>query len=110
MHRTIIAKVKLVGALEPTRIMIAIAGKSYPVVANPEEELVLRSIEKELNEKIEGMLKEYAQIDKTDCLSMTLLSYAAELYQVKRQKDQSSETDRFLSEIESILDFADIDK
>ena len=61
---------------ELKKMNIVIAGRSFPVKANKEEELILPIIEKNLNEQIRQMQLSYSDRDIQDCLSMVLLTQA----------------------------------
>ena len=87
---------------ESRKINIVIGGRSYPVLVNPEEEVSLRNMEKEVNEKISEIQKKYDGIDKVDALSMTLLTYAFE--SIKQSKSQESPAD--MSDINEALNAA----
>jgi cell division protein ZapA (FtsZ GTPase activity inhibitor) len=58
-------------------IDIEIAGKSYPVLADKEEEKMLQLLAEELNGEISDMQRRYgSKLTKQDILSMLLLIYA----------------------------------
>jgi cell division protein ZapA len=58
-------------------IDIEIAGKSYPVLVEKEEENALLNLVKDLNEEISDMQRRYGnKLNKQDILSMLLLTYA----------------------------------
>ena len=61
---------------ELKKLTIVIAGRSYPVKVNKEEELILPIIEKNLNEQIRQIQLSYSKRDIQDCLSMVLLTQA----------------------------------
>jgi cell division protein ZapA len=65
-------------------IQVMVAGRSYPVRVKEEEEASIRDIEKKVNLKIKQFQQQYDKLDRTDCISMSLLTYAFELYKSKK--------------------------
>lgn len=59
-------------------INVMIAGRSYPLRIKSEDEVAIRRIVDEINEKIKEFQLTYKNRDKQDCLSMALLTYAVE--------------------------------
>ena len=55
-----------------------IAGRSYPLRIKSEDEIAIRGVVEEINEKIKEFQLTYKNRDKQDCLSMALLTYAVE--------------------------------
>lgn len=68
-------------------ITIRIAGRAYPVKVNHEDETRIQQMEKELNDKIQFYKTEFQDIDHQDALTMTLLTYAFDLYKTKQQQE-----------------------
>jgi len=58
------------------KININIAGRSYPVKVNTEEERVAKDLEKEVNTRIQLFQKSYPSMDIRDCLSMVIIERA----------------------------------
>ncbi len=56
-------------------IKLTIAGRVFPVKVTPEEETVIRDLERELNSKVMEFQNTYPGRDKLDCVLMTLLTY-----------------------------------
>lgn len=79
---------------------VIIAGRKYPVKVSKTELEALAKIEQEVNDELYNIQMRYADRDKQDCLSMTLLSYAMRLK--KLQQDQQS-ANLAISNIESML-------
>lgn len=59
-------------------INVMIAGRSYPLRIKSEDEIAIRGVVEEINEKIKEFQLTYKNRDKQDCLSMALLTYAVE--------------------------------
>jgi cell division protein ZapA len=56
---------------------IELAGKSYPVLVEKEEETMLLDLVKQINDEITDMQRRYgSKLNKQDILSMLLLTYA----------------------------------
>ena len=90
---------------ELKKLTIVIAGRSFPVKANKEEELILPVIEKNLNDQIRQMQLSYADRDMQDCLTMVLLTQAisAQSKEPSIIPDVSNKIDKLNLEIESSL-------
>jgi len=90
---------------EMKRMTIVIAGRSYPVKVNTQEERILPTIEKSLNDQIRQMQLSFDGRDMQDCLTMVLLTQAL------KGSNNSSSTDEDTGEklnkinrtIESVL-------
>ena len=84
------------------KIKINIAGRYYPVKIEDGEEEVIRSIEKEINRKINEYVRNYNNNNILDITNMILFDYAYKLHQTK----DSGEKEKLISkliEIEDIL-------
>lgn len=90
---------------ELKKLTIVIAGRSFPVKVNNEEELILPAIEKNLNDQIRQMQLSYADRDMQDCLTMVLLTQAisAQSKEPSIIPDVSNKIDKLNLEIESTL-------
>ena len=89
-------------------ITVLIAGRTYPLKIQTSDETAIRSIVKELNEKINRFQLTYSKKDKQDCLSMALLTYAVDLHKTKQNKTSTAEPDTELSnkinQLDELLD------
>ena len=72
---------------ETINITVLIAGRPYPLKIKAEDEVSIRKIVKEVNEKINQFQLSYIKKDKQDCLSMTLLTYAVDLHKAQTDKE-----------------------
>lgn len=85
------------------KIDITISGRKYPIKVSGEEELVVRNIEKKLNQQIHDFQLKYPNNDKLDCVIMTMLTLAFE-----NSRSSGDTTDngvlQKLDHIDSLLD------
>ncbi len=90
---------------ELKKLTIVIAGRSYPVKVNKEEERILPSIEKNLNEEIRQMQLSFIDRDVQDCLSMVLLTRAISTHTEESSilPEITNKIDKLNLEIESAL-------
>ena len=84
------------------RIMVVIAGRSYPVRVTEDEESLVRDLEKEINEKLNDLQLSYQGKDMQDYMSLAILSYAFDLQKVKNS-DEVSKLEKRLGELEHLL-------
>ncbi len=68
---------------ESLSLTVTLAGRPYPLRVLPSDEEPIRRIAKELNDKVVDLQRTYPGKDKQDCLAMSLLLYAVDLYKVK---------------------------
>ena len=87
-------------------ITIRIAGRAYPVKVDLEDEVHIQQMEKELNDKIQFYKTEFQDIDHQDALTMTLLTYAFDLYKNKPQEDTKVLIHDKLDVLDKMLDQA----
>lgn len=85
-------------------ITIRIAGRAYPVKVDLEDEKRVQQMERELNDKIQFYKTEFQDIDHQDALTMTLLTYAFDLYKNKQQEDTKVLIHSKLDIIEKMFD------
>jgi len=83
---------------------LRISGRSYPVKVNPEDETHIQTMEKQINDKIQFYKLEFQDIDHQDALTMTLLTYAFDLFKVNQQNANFSNIGQKLDSLEAILD------
>lgn len=84
------------------RIIVTVAGRNFPVKVKDENEHIVRTIEKEVNQKINELQVTYSGKDIQDYMSLAILSYASELQRVKESEDLKILDDR-LSDLESLF-------
>ncbi len=93
---------------DTTNITVLIAGRSYPLKIKVGDEVAIRKIVKEVNEKVNRFQLDYTKKDKQDCLSMALLTYAVDLHKVQQGEPSDQENHSGLSEkvqqLDSLLD------
>ena len=76
-------------------ITVQLAGRVYPLTIKVGQEAVVRSIAKELNEKVAQYQMRFPGKDKMDCLIMATLSWAADFAtktQAEALQNNDSET------------------
>lgn len=88
---------------ELKRIILTIAGRTYPVKVSNEEEVVMRGIEKDINDKINDLQLSYEGKDIRDYMSLAIISYAYDLTKAKNSEEKKLLGNK-LEAIESILD------
>ncbi len=88
------------------KITVIIAGRPYPLRIKAADEPAVRKIVKEVNDKITTFQSAYQGRDKQDGLSMTILTYAFDLYKLRQDKPLVNEPgiDSHLDNIDEILD------
>ncbi|MFZ1559653.1 MAG: cell division protein ZapA [Saprospiraceae bacterium] len=88
-------------------VKITIAGRVFPVKVTPEEDLIVRDLEEEINSKVNDFQHTYPGRDKLDCVIMTLLTYTFD-----QNKSKYSENDQLVSEqinkIKTVLNISDL--
>ncbi len=88
---------------ELKRIILTISGRTYPVKVSDKEEVIMRDIEKDINNKLNELQLSYEGKDVRDYMSLAIISYA---YELKKAEDSEDEKilGKKLAEIEAILD------
>ncbi|WP_367392458.1 cell division protein ZapA [Lewinella sp. LCG006] len=88
------------------KITVIIAGRPYPLRIKAADEPAVRKIVKEVNEKITTFQSAYQGRDKQDGLSMTILTYAFDLYKLRQDKPLINEPgiDTQLDRIDELLE------
>ena len=84
-------------------ISIRIAGRSYPLKIEKEDEIFIRKIVDEVNEKVKKFQLNYQRKDQQDCLSMALLTYAVDYHSLKESSKQK-DLQRKIRQIDILLD------
>ena len=87
------------------KLTIVVAGRSYPVKVNKEEERILPVIEKNLNDQIRQIQISYSDRDMQDCLSMVLLTQAIAAHNQEPSilPEISTKVENLNQEIEALL-------
>lgn len=67
-------------------ISITIGGKTYPMVVHPEEEALVRQVEREIQDKIQEFQNAYSGLSVQDCLAMSLITTKVELQTVTQEQ------------------------
>lgn len=84
-------------------ITVMIAGRNYPLKINEQEEMRIKKVAQEINQKINEFQIKYSSKMKQDWMAMALLTYANKL---DRHNEQTTDTSALneLSSIESQID------
>jgi cell division protein ZapA len=76
---------------ELININLIIADRPYPLKVKPEEEELVRTVARQINEKIKELQSLYTAKDKQDFLAMSALTASVEAANLKRQSQHSDE-------------------
>ncbi len=87
-------------------ITVHIAGKTFPIRIEAADELAIRQIEKEVNDKVNQLQVTYKNKDKLDYLCMIALTYAVDLHKSNSAHTQASVLASRLASIDDFLDKA----
>lgn len=79
-------------------IKVIIAGRTYPLTINREEEERIRKAAAKINSNIKDLQDNYAVKDMQDLLSMTALQFASD----NLDKNKVTETDNMVEEINNL--------
>jgi cell division protein ZapA len=90
--------------LNELSINIHIAGRTYPLSVNSEEEINLRAAGKLIQEKLQAYAEQYNLRDQQDALAMFAIEIANENLALRRQiADGTRETEEELDQINQLL-------
>lgn len=84
-------------------IKVNIAGRSYPLTIDRNEEEMIRKAAKMVDDSVRKFQESYAVKDRQDLLAMTALNYATKALQGKAPKDDSSVIND-MAEISQLID------
>ncbi len=87
-------------------ITVLIAGKSFPLKIDAADELLIRQIEKEVNDKVNQLQMTYKNKDKLDYLCMIALTYAVDLHRSESENARDAVLASRLSSIDAFLEKA----
>lgn len=90
-------------AKELKQISVFIAGRSYPLKVQDNEEQVIIDIAEKVNKRIREYQETYTNREKQDWVSMALLSYAIEKHQLENLFTDTK-MDQKLESLEAFLD------
>jgi cell division protein ZapA len=74
---------------ELININVIIADRPYPLKVRPDEEELVRSVARQINEKVRELQNLYSAKDKQDFLAMSALMNAVEIANLKKQIQDS---------------------
>lgn len=75
---------------EEKNIDLMISGRSYSLRIKGKDELSIRKLADEINEKVKNLQLSYSRKDKQDCLAIALLTYAVENYKLNQDSDDDA--------------------
>ena len=85
---------------------VVIAGTRFPVLLTEDENLVVKKVEKSINEKIQKFRMDYPDMALKDCLSMLLFSQSMDRATNPLENNQSDQvhdlSDKILETIEAV--------
>lgn len=87
-------------------INIVLAGRTYRIKIKPEDEEIVRSMAKQLNERLTAFKTEYAGKDMQDYLAMVLLWHVSNTLEGDQHKNPVIPDASQLDRIERIIDKA----
>jgi cell division protein ZapA len=88
-----------------TNITIYIDDRPFSLKVKTDEEVMIRDVVDEVNEKLKNFKETYKSRDKKDLLAMTLLTYAVETVKLRNTKTPES-VDNRLDNLNELLDSA----
>lgn len=88
------------------KITVLVGGRPYPLRIKAADEPAIRKIVKEINDRVNNFQTAYHDRDKQDGLAMTLLTYAFDLYKLRKAPLDVNEpgVEDQLSKIDDTLD------
>jgi len=93
--------------LEDLSIKVNIAGRTFPLTVKSDDEELVRTAAKLVNDKLKELQDQFAVKDNQDILSMICLEYVVEFLRLKSNNEMNSKqlTDQ-LTRIKAMLDRA----
>jgi cell division protein ZapA len=92
---------------ELININLIIADRPYPLKVKPDEEELVRTVAKQINEKVKELQNLYSAKDKQDFLAMSALMSAVEAANLKKNThDSDSRIAQKISDISQLLNSA----
>lgn len=88
---------------EVKQLSVFVAGRSYPLKVHEGEEEVITLIAEKVNKRIREYQETYTNREKQDWVSMALLSYALENYQLEKIYS-NTKLEQKLDSLEKYLD------
>jgi cell division protein ZapA len=76
---------------ELININLIIADRPYPLKVKPEEEELVRTVARQINEKVKEFQSLYSAKDKQDFLAMSALTASLEAANLKKQSQNSNQ-------------------
>lgn len=94
---------------ETKQITVLIGGRPYSLKIQATDEASITRIVQEINTKIDDFQVTYPHREQKDCMALSLLSYAIDLYKCSQNKSESvsaksPEVQADLAKIDTLLD------
>lgn len=91
------------------QITVLLAGRPYPLKIQAKDEVAIRRIIKEVNDKIDKFQVTYPHREQKDCMALSLLSYAVDLHKFRQNpvaaaQQESAEFAGKLTDLDALLD------
>ena len=83
---------------------VAIGGKIIPLKVEQEEEALIIEIVEDLNKKLRELQLMYSNKDMSDCMAMTLLTFALDKYKQQQKESSDQQINAKLNEASTLLD------
>ncbi len=84
-------------------ISVQIAGRPYALKIQAQDEVAIRKLVRDINEKVNRFQMAYPSKDKQDCLALVVLTYAAEMHR-QLQAGASEALVQKIAHIDALLD------
>ncbi|MEZ4983825.1 MAG: cell division protein ZapA [Saprospiraceae bacterium] len=84
------------------KITVIIGGRPYPLRVAVADEPAIRKIVSEVNDKINTFQTTYHGRDRQDALSMTLLTYAYDLFKLRQEPPPASDPKEVVEQLTHI--------
>ncbi|HMQ06617.1 MAG TPA: cell division protein ZapA [Saprospiraceae bacterium] len=91
---------------EYKRLELTIAGRTYPIKVNGDEEKQVRDIENRLNKQIRQFQLQYKERDKLDSVIMALLTESFEHSKKDQSPADTQQVEKKLDQLDRLLDSA----
>ena len=91
--------------MDELSIKISIAGRTYPLTIDRNEEELIRKAAKDIDEKVRTFQQNYAVKDKQDLLAMTALQMASGALKLSSGNESEQHAERLLQLEKSVDDY-----
>lgn len=86
--------------MEKVKVTVNIADRSYPMMANAEEEEMIRKASKNLNQMVKDFESKYEVRDKQDVLAMCAIQYTSKYFGLLKEiSEKENQTQEHLQQL-----------